>query len=64
MITRKTQWDFPSDVDKEGEIMMDLATPDNSFSEHEDEEETVKLVNISIETNQLHLFLLSLLGTD
>lgn len=30
VITRKTQWDRPSEDDKDGDILMDLGTPEDN----------------------------------
>ena len=34
-ITRKSQWDQPTEVDAEGTITMDLGTPEHEHSEEE-----------------------------
>ena len=39
MITRKTQWERPTEDDQDGDIMMDLETPDS-----EDNDEVYKVI--------------------
>ncbi|XP_019853842.1 PREDICTED: histone-lysine N-methyltransferase SETD2-like isoform X2 [Amphimedon queenslandica] len=49
-ITRKTQWERPTEEDIDGDIMMDLATPDTNDDDPNDEEDEEDDDNNSVES--------------